>query len=164
MVAMPSIFRRETLWRAAALFSPIFYWVAFAWRRMLPDTTVIAITGSLGKTTTKELLADILASVAPTYRTHRNQNSPTLVTLNVLRMRRRHRYAVFEIAGASPGTLRRPARLVRPMLSSSSMFCGHTARALRIPNSMRKKKLFYSSVSSLVELQFSIRTIRTYHE
>ncbi len=114
MVAMPSIFRRETLWRAAALFSPIFYWVAFAWRRMLPRTTVIAITGSLGKTTTKELLADVLMSVAPTYRTYRNQNSSSLVTLNVLRIRRRHRYAVIEIAGASPGSLRRPARLVRP--------------------------------------------------
>jgi UDP-N-acetylmuramoyl-tripeptide--D-alanyl-D-alanine ligase len=111
---MPSIFRRETLWRAAALFAPIFYWIAFAWRRMLPRTTVIAITGSLGKTTTKELLADILASVAPTYRTNRNQNSPSLVTLNVLRMRRRHRYAVIELAGASPGSLRSPARLVRP--------------------------------------------------
>ena len=111
---MPSIFRRETLWRAAALFAPIFYWIAFAWRRMLPRTTVIAITGSLGKTTTKELLADILSSVAPTHRTFRNQNSPTLVTLNVLRMRRRHRYSVFEIAGASPGAIRSPARLVKP--------------------------------------------------
>src|SRR5438477_12702864 len=91
MVAMPSIFRRETLWRAAALFFPIFYWVAFAWRRMFPRTTVIGITGSLGKTTTKELLADILTSVALTYRIYRNQNSSSLVTPNVLLLRHRNR-------------------------------------------------------------------------
>jgi UDP-N-acetylmuramoyl-tripeptide--D-alanyl-D-alanine ligase len=111
---MNQVFRRETLWRIAARFLPVFYWIAFLWRRLLPRTTVIAITGSLGKTTTKECLADVLESVGPTYRTYRNQNSLVLVTLNVLRIRRRHRYAVLEVASAAPGQIGRPARLVRP--------------------------------------------------
>ena len=111
---MTTFLRRKAVLRLAARLHPLFYWLAFVWRRLLPNTTVIAITGSLGKTTTKEILATVLDSVAPTYRTYRNQNGSTLVTLNLLRIRRRHRYAVLEVAGAAPRTLRKPAQLVRP--------------------------------------------------
>jgi len=111
---MTSFLRRKPILRAAARLQPFFYWVAFVWRRLLPNTTVIAITGSLGKTTTKEILAVVLEAAGPTYRTHRNQNSLILVMLNVLKIRPRHRYAVLEVASAAPGQMKKPARLVRP--------------------------------------------------
>lgn len=93
---------------------PVIYGLAFVWRRLLFRTTVIAITGSLGKTTTKECLAVVLGSGAPTFRSHRNQNAPRGVALNILRIRPWHRYAVIEVAGAGPGMMRKSARLLRP--------------------------------------------------
>ncbi len=93
---------------------PLVFALAYAWRRLLFRTTVIGITGSLGKTTTKECLAVVLSSQARTFRSYENQNAPIAVALNILRIRPWHRYAVIEIAGSSPGMMKRSAPLVRP--------------------------------------------------
>ena len=87
---------------------------AYVWRRLMWRTTFIAITGSLGKTTSKELMACILNAHARTYWTIGNQNGPHFVALNILRVRPWHRYAVLEVAGAAPGIMQRSAPLVRP--------------------------------------------------
>jgi UDP-N-acetylmuramoyl-tripeptide--D-alanyl-D-alanine ligase len=77
-------------------------------------TTVIAITGSVGKTTAKDCLATILASRAPTHRTLRSQNTLPGVPRTLLGIRPWHRYAVVEIGTDGFGHIRRGARLVRP--------------------------------------------------
>lgn len=87
---------------------------AWLWRRALRRTTFVAITGSLGKTTTKECLAAILGTRLPTVRTRGNQNSTLGVALNLLRVRPWHRVAVLEVGAATPGQMARSARLVRP--------------------------------------------------
>lgn len=106
--------RQEALAPVVRALQPLLYWVAFVWRRLLFRTTFIAVTGSLGKTTTKECLAGILKELGPAFRTYRNQNSPGAVVLNVLRVRPWHRFAVLEVAAAAPGMMTRPARLVSP--------------------------------------------------
>jgi len=93
------------------------YWVAAVWRRTLRRTTFIAVTGTHGKTTTKEMLGAILGSVSDTYRTRGNENTGLSLTLNVLRVRLKHRFAVIEIGVGAPGEMRRLARLVRPDLA-----------------------------------------------
>jgi len=93
---------------------PLIFMVAFVWRRMLTRTTIIAVTGSLGKTTTKECLADVLSSTGTTFRSYRNQNAPIAVALNILRIRPWHRHAVIEVAGAAPGMMRKSARMLKP--------------------------------------------------
>lgn len=112
---------RAGLWIRQVLLGPpvtrsklLLFPMARLWRRLLFRTTFIAVTGSLGKTTTKECLAAVLAAHAPVYRTRGNQNGPLMVALNLLRVRPWHRFAVIEVAGASPGQLRRPAVLLRP--------------------------------------------------
>lgn len=90
---------------------------AWIWRRLMWRTTFIAITGSLGKTTSKELLAAILKRHAPTFSTIGNQNGPQFVALNVLRVRPWHRYAVLEVATGAPGMIQRSASIVRPDLA-----------------------------------------------
>jgi UDP-N-acetylmuramoyl-tripeptide--D-alanyl-D-alanine ligase len=80
-------------------------------------TTFIGITGSLGKTTCKEILARILKEHARTYWTIGNQNGPVLLTMNILRVRPWHRYAVIEVAGAAPGVMQWSAPKVRPDVS-----------------------------------------------
>lgn len=87
---------------------------AWIWRRLMFRTTFIAISGSLGKTTSKELLTAILKPHGRTYATIGNQNGPHFVALNILRVRPWHRYAVLEVAGAAPGMMQRIAHVVRP--------------------------------------------------
>jgi len=96
------------------LMRPLIYGMAWLWRRLMVRTTFVAVTGALGKTTTKELLADILGTQGQVLRTWRNQNATPSVALNVLRVRPWHRYAVLEVASAAPGIMQRSARLVRP--------------------------------------------------
>ena len=106
--------RQELLGSAVQRLSPVLHLLAFAWRRILFRTTFVAVTGSLGKTTTKECLALVLESVGHTCRSYRNQNGPSMVALNILRVRPWHRYAVLEVAGAAPGMMARSAQLLRP--------------------------------------------------
>jgi UDP-N-acetylmuramoyl-tripeptide--D-alanyl-D-alanine ligase len=111
---LESWFREEVIGWVVHRSQPVFFFLAFIWRRMLIRTTVIAITGSLGKTTTKECLADVLSSKGRTFRSYRNQNAPIAVALNILRVRPWHMYAVIEVAGSEPGMMRRSARLLKP--------------------------------------------------
>ena len=106
---------RELLARAVnVLVAQTLYWVAVLWRRTLRGTTFVAVTGTHGKTTTKEMLAAMLGSRAATFKTSGNENTGLPLTLNVLRVRPRHRFAVIEIGVGAPGEMRRLARLVRP--------------------------------------------------
>ena len=102
-----ALFAREEIgWRLLRRSRVVRYGLAalaFAWRRMMVRTTFIAITGSLGKTTTKECLAAILAAGARTVKTHHNRNGGAGLCLTILRVRPWHRYAVLEVAGAAPG-------------------------------------------------------------
>ena len=93
---------------------PFLYGLAFLWRRALVSTKFILITGSLGKTTTKECLSEILAVRFPTFRSVRNQNARRLLSLNVLRVRPWHRFAVIETATFKPGVMAKAANLLRP--------------------------------------------------
>lgn len=87
---------------------------AWIWRRLLVRTTFVAITGSVGKTTTRRLLAHVLASRDPTLQSAHNQNDAYGVPRSVLRVRPWHRWAVIEVGAGPGGMLRRSARLVRP--------------------------------------------------
>jgi len=58
---------------------------------------VAALTGSNGKTTTKEMLAAILKLVAPTLATAGNFNNDIGVPLTLLRLQQQHKFAVMEL-------------------------------------------------------------------
>ena len=105
---------REALGVVVKRLEPLLTAAAWVWRRLLFRTTFIAITGSLGKTTAKELTAEVLAAAGPTFRSYRNQNAYRAVVLNVLRVRPWHRFAVIETAAAAPNRMARSARLLRP--------------------------------------------------
>jgi UDP-N-acetylmuramoyl-tripeptide--D-alanyl-D-alanine ligase len=89
------------------------------WRsRFAP--ALIAITGSNGKTTTKEMLASILrahAGEAAVLATHGNLNTDIGVPLTLLRMRAAHRYCAVELGMNHPGEIARLAALARPTLA-----------------------------------------------
>ncbi|KQU70413.1 UDP-N-acetylmuramoyl-tripeptide--D-alanyl-D-alanine ligase [Phycicoccus sp. Root101] len=68
-----------------------------------PDLTVIGITGSSGKTSTKDLLASVLSSVAPTVAPVGSLNSEVGVPLTVFRVTPQTRYLVVEMGARGIG-------------------------------------------------------------
>jgi len=90
--------------------------VAFLWRRLLVRTTVIAVSGSVGKTTTKELLRAILEDQAPTVTNRGSENHQKFGSLQqtLLRARPWHRFAVIEAGIERPGDMESAARLLKP--------------------------------------------------
>ncbi len=77
-------------------------------------THVVAVTGSNGKTTVKEMLAAVLTRHGATLSTSGNCNNELGVPLTLCRMQRRHRYAVLELGASAAGQIRRLTQWVRP--------------------------------------------------
>jgi UDP-N-acetylmuramoyl-tripeptide--D-alanyl-D-alanine ligase len=77
---------------------------------------VIGLTGSVGKTTTKDLLAQILEREAPTVATSRSFNNEIGLPLTVLRADRQTRYLVLEMGAAKPGDITHLVRVGRPRI------------------------------------------------
>ncbi|AXQ31635.1 UDP-N-acetylmuramoyl-tripeptide--D-alanyl-D-alanine ligase [Solimonas sp. K1W22B-7] len=83
------------------------------WRSRF-DIPVVAVTGSNGKTTTKQLLASVFAARGPVLATHGNLNNHIGVPLTLLGLREEHRTAVIEMGANHPGEIALLARLARP--------------------------------------------------
>jgi len=75
---------------------------------------MIGVTGSSGKTTTKDLVAAVLSAAAPTLKTEGNLNNHWGVPLTLMRLRPEHRSAVVEVAMNRPGEIALLAGLARP--------------------------------------------------
>jgi len=75
---------------------------------------VVAITGSNGKTTTKEMCAAILAVTGPCLKTEGNLNNAYGLPLTLLRREAWHRSAVVEIGMNHRGEIAPLARIARP--------------------------------------------------
>jgi UDP-N-acetylmuramoyl-tripeptide--D-alanyl-D-alanine ligase len=88
---------------------------AYLWRRAMFRTRFIAVTGSVGKTTTKDLIAATLSEFpSQTICNFGSENTTQEVAHTLLRVRPRHRFAVIEAATSRPGQLAAVARLVAP--------------------------------------------------
>ncbi|HTB71903.1 MAG TPA: UDP-N-acetylmuramoyl-tripeptide--D-alanyl-D-alanine ligase [Polyangiaceae bacterium] len=85
-----------------------------AWRRGRADARVFAITGSAGKTTTKELCAALLQSVAPCHATTGNLNNRVGVPAVAFGLQAHHRFAVFEVGMSVRGEIAALARILEP--------------------------------------------------
>ena len=86
---------------------------AAAWRRDYSGT-VVGLTGSNGKTTTKEMIGAILGGVGPTLVTRGNLNNHIGVPLTLCRLEAAHRYAVIEMGANHQGEIAHLASLARP--------------------------------------------------
>ena len=100
-----------------AVSARIYYATTYLWRTLMFRTTVVAITGSTGKTTAKECLAAALGTAGPTIATLRNENDEFGVPKTIRRIRPWHRFAVVETGTGGPGDLRRATRLLRPHIA-----------------------------------------------
>jgi alanine racemase len=78
--------------------------------------TVIAVTGSTGKTSTKEAIAAVLSSNFATFKSWQNYNDLLGLPLSLGRLEERHEYAVLELGCDHPGEIRELCQIARPSI------------------------------------------------
>jgi Alr-MurF fusion protein len=76
--------------------------------------TVIAVTGSVGKTSTKEAIATVLASNFATFRSWENYNDLLGLPLSLGRLEKKHQFAVLELGCDHPGEIAQLCAIARP--------------------------------------------------
>jgi len=75
---------------------------------------VVAVTGSVGKTTTKDMTAHLLATRGPVLKTEGNLNNQYGLPLTLLRLKPEHTAAVLELGMSAPGEIRALSTLAEP--------------------------------------------------
>jgi len=83
-------------------------------RDQLPDLKVIAITGSQGKTTTKDLLGSVLAGYGETVATQASFNNELGAPLTLLQCTRETKYCVLEIGARHMGDIAALCAIAKP--------------------------------------------------
>lgn len=85
--------------------------------RLRPDLLVIGITGSFGKTSTKEYLSTILSDSVATLKTEASKNSPIGIAEIILKhLKPQHKVFVVEMGAYKLGEIRAMCRIVRPQI------------------------------------------------
>ena len=90
--------------------------LAAAWRKELA-TPLLAVTGSNGKTTVKEMCAAILSQAGNTLATRGNLNNDIGMPLTLLRLQKEHRYGVIEMGANHPGEIAYLTNITRPQVA-----------------------------------------------
>ncbi|MDO8953986.1 MAG: UDP-N-acetylmuramoyl-tripeptide--D-alanyl-D-alanine ligase [Gammaproteobacteria bacterium] len=106
-LGVPEIVVKDTLLGLGAL--------AHAWRKQF-TIPIVGLTGSYGKTGTKEMIAAILSQKAPTLSTHGNYNNAYGVPLTLLGLRPEHKFAVIEMGTNSKGEIAYVTKIAEPTL------------------------------------------------
>ncbi len=91
---------------------------AASWRRQHAGVAVVGVTGSVGKTTTREAIAALLstAMAAPILAAERSYNNEIGLPLTLLRLRPAHRAAVLEMGMYARGEIAELASLAQPRI------------------------------------------------
>ena len=87
--------------------------LARAWRREL-GLPIIGVTGTNGKTTTKELLATVLSTKYNIHYTQGNLNNQIGVPLTLLQLTRAHEMAIVEMGASHPGDIKELVEIAEP--------------------------------------------------
>jgi len=106
-----------------------------AWNRQRWPVRVIGITGSFGKTTTREMLHAVLSQKFETLRSPKNFNNQFGVPLTLLQLGSHHEVAVVELGASACGEIRRLAQIAQPDMgiitgtgfAHAAQFGGHKA-------------------------------------
>lgn len=86
-----------------------------AWHRQQVGIPVVAVTGTNGKTTTKEVIAHVLGAQLPVCASVGNLNSQLGMPLTVLnKMGREHKVGVFEVGMSARGEIARLCTILKP--------------------------------------------------
>ncbi len=90
--------------------------IANWWRNQF-NIPIIGITGSVGKTTTKELIAAVLGVYGQVHKTQANYNNEIGVPKTLLELTANHDYAVIEMAMRAKGEIALLTQIARPTIA-----------------------------------------------
>ncbi len=107
-INLPQIIVADTKLALAALANMV---------RVASDASFIAVTGSNGKTTVKEMIRAILAEVAPAHATEGNLNNEIGVPLTMFALQYEHKYAVIEMGASKQGDISYLTKIANPHIS-----------------------------------------------
>jgi UDP-N-acetylmuramoyl-tripeptide--D-alanyl-D-alanine ligase len=85
-----------------------------AWHRRRANVSVVAVTGSNGKTSTRAMMAAVFGRAFPTLATRGNFNNEVGLPLTLFRLEPEHRWAVLELGMNRPGEIARLTGICRP--------------------------------------------------
>lgn len=85
-----------------------------AWYRRQLKVKVIGITGSVGKTSTKEFISSVLAQKYQVLKTEGNYNNEIGLPLTIFKIREEHEVAVLEMGISDFGEMHRLSRIAKP--------------------------------------------------
>jgi len=88
-----------------------------AYHRSKFDIPIIGVTGSVGKTTTKDMIAAILSREMPCLKNEENINNEIGVPLTLLKLTKKHKVAVIEMAMQGLGEIELLAKIAQPTIS-----------------------------------------------
>ncbi len=83
-------------------------------RAQLPSLEVIAVTGSCGKTTTKQMLGSIFSEVGPTIAATGSYNNHVGVPVTLLSLTPEHRFAIIEMGANHPHEIAPLTQMAKP--------------------------------------------------
>lgn len=113
---------------------------AAEWRKWF-DPTVVGVTGSLAKTSTKEQIAEVLSERWKVLRNTANENNEIGLPLTLLRLAPDHEVAVLEMGMYQPTDIMMLAELARPKIGVVTAVRGtHLSRAGSIEEIERGKR------------------------
>lgn len=111
-----------------------------AWHRSRFSIPVIAVTGSVGKTSTREMIAAALSSRYEVLRTRKNFNNEIGLPLSILELDDCHTAAVFELGMRGLGEIGYLSQIVRPDIAVvTNIGFSHIARLGSRQNILRAK-------------------------
>lgn len=109
------------------------------WRKQL-SLRVIGVTGSVGKTTSKELIAAVLSTRFRTFKTEGNLNNEIGLPLMLLQLTEQHEAAVLEMGFYKIGEIAQLCEWARPQIGVvNNVYAVHLERAGSLENIIRGK-------------------------
>lgn len=100
----------------------------------------VAVTGSSGKTTTKDMVHGVLSAQGPTLKTEENLNNEIGVPLTVFKLSKKHKFAVIEMGMQGPGEIKPLSLVCAPDIAAiTNIGEAHLAR-LKTKRSIAKAK------------------------
>ncbi|MBR4231605.1 MAG: UDP-N-acetylmuramoyl-tripeptide--D-alanyl-D-alanine ligase, partial [Oscillospiraceae bacterium] len=119
-----------------------------AYYRSLFDIPVVGVTGSVGKTTAKELTAAVLSQKYCVLKTPLNLNNEVGVPLTLLSLREEHEAAVIEMGISDFGEMSRLAEMVRPDICiMTNIGCCHLENLRDLDGVLKAKSEVFSFMS-----------------
>lgn len=124
--------------------------LAAAWRREF-HIPVIAITGSNGKTVTKEFAYQLLSPFYRIVRSPRSYNSQLGVALSVLKMSNEDELAIFEAGISEPAEMERLAAIIQPQYGIfTNIGSAHQENFTDLEEKIDEKLLLFAQCQSIV--------------